>query len=67
MNKIYLKEFPTGGYQQKILRVDLSKMNITEEPINPEILYKFIGGTGLGIRLLFQDSILSDEGIFYVA
>jgi aldehyde:ferredoxin oxidoreductase len=52
---VRLKEFPKGGYQQKILRVDLSKMVVSEESIRPEILYQFIGGTGLGIRLLYDE------------
>ena len=55
VNMVGMKEFPKGGYQQKILRIDLSKMTVSEESIHPEILYQFIGGTGLGIRLLYDE------------
>jgi aldehyde:ferredoxin oxidoreductase len=55
VDKVCLKEFPKGGYHRKILRVDLSKMMLEEESISPEILYQFIGGTGLGIRLLYDE------------
>jgi aldehyde:ferredoxin oxidoreductase len=55
VDTVRLKEFPKGGYQQKILRVDLSKMKVSEESIHPEILYQLIGGTGLGIRLLYDE------------
>jgi aldehyde:ferredoxin oxidoreductase len=45
-----------GGYVGKLLRVDLSKEKITEEPLPDEkILRKFIGGTGLGARLLYEE------------
>lgn len=55
VDKLWLKEFPKGGYHRKLLRVDLSEMMLTEESISPEILYQFIGGTSLGIRLLYDE------------
>ena len=43
-----------GGYAGKILFVDLSKGSITEEAL-PESLYRdFIGGYGIGIRILYE-------------
>ena len=48
--------FPKGGYVQRILRVDLSERKTSEETVDPDILYHFIGGTGLGIRLLYDES-----------
>ncbi len=53
--KIDLKKFPAGGYQRKLLRVNLSKKIVSEESINPQLLHQFIGGTGLGIRLLYDE------------
>lgn len=47
--------FPIGGYLQKILRVNLSKREVSDESINSNILYQYIGGTGLGIRLLYDE------------
>ena len=46
-NKIDLKKFPAGGYQGKLLRINLSKKMVSEESINPDLLHEFIGGTGL--------------------
>jgi aldehyde:ferredoxin oxidoreductase len=42
------------AYCGKILRVDLSKGQTREEPINWEWVSKFIGGKGLGIRYLYD-------------
>ncbi len=39
-----------GGYQGKILRVDLTKGKITTEPLPDEsILKKYVGNFGLGL------------------
>jgi len=51
------KKFPKGGYLGNILRVDLSKGKITEESIDPKLLYQYVGGTGLGVRLLYDETI----------
>ena len=43
-----------GGYMGKILFVDLTKGKITEESV-PESVYRdFIGGIGLGARVLYE-------------
>lgn len=43
-----------GGYMGKLLFVDLTKGKITEESI-PESVYRdFIGGIGLGARILYE-------------
>jgi aldehyde:ferredoxin oxidoreductase len=42
------------AYCGRILDVDLSKEQITEEPLNEEWAEKFIGGKGLGIRYLYD-------------
>ena len=50
-----MKEHPKRGYLQKILRVDLSSEKTSEEWVTPELIYQYIGGTGLGIRLLWDE------------
>jgi aldehyde:ferredoxin oxidoreductase len=45
----------TFGYLGRVLRVDLSRRKITEEPLDESILRKFIGGAGLGARYLYDE------------
>lgn len=49
------KKYPAGGYLQKILRIDLTTEEIFEETVNIDLLYQYIGGTGLAIRLLYGE------------
>jgi aldehyde:ferredoxin oxidoreductase len=44
------------GYTGKILRVDLSTGKTKTEPLSEELAKKYIGGIGLGIRLLMDNS-----------
>jgi len=44
----------TGGYQGKIGFVDLSKGEIREEKLDETLARDFIGGYGLGVRILFE-------------
>jgi len=46
---------PLGGYMNRILRVDLAKRSFSEESLGEEILRDFIGGAGLGIRILYDE------------
>ncbi len=48
--------FPAGGYHKKLLRVDLTRGIAEAEEISIDVLEKFIGGTGLGIYLLYSES-----------
>jgi len=50
-----VEAFPVGGYHRKLLRVNLSKEKIQKEALPPELLKEYIGGTGLGIRLLYDE------------
>jgi aldehyde:ferredoxin oxidoreductase len=43
------------GYTGKLLRVDLSQPKITEELIDPQLLRDYIGGAGLGTRLMYDE------------
>lgn len=44
-----------GGYHNKLLRIDLTNHTYKIEEIPEEILLKYIGGRGLGIKLLFDE------------
>ncbi|MBI5966864.1 MAG: hypothetical protein HY882_03250, partial [Deltaproteobacteria bacterium] len=43
------------GYMGKILRVDLSAMQVREEEMDVKKLGKYVGGTGMGARYLFDE------------
>jgi len=42
------------GYAKKILRVDLSSSKIYVEDLNEELARQFIGGSGLGVKYLYE-------------
>ena len=45
-----------GGYMGKYLRVNLTTRKIKEEPLPDEsVLRKYIGGLGLGMRMLYAE------------
>lgn len=44
-----------GGYVGKILRVDLTKERITEERLPEAILRMYVGGSGLGAKILYDE------------
>ncbi|MFC2070331.1 aldehyde ferredoxin oxidoreductase family protein [Chloroflexota bacterium] len=44
-----------GGYMGKILRVDLSREQISEESLDNETLRKYVGGAGLGAKYLNEE------------
>ena len=43
------------GYMGKILRVDLTNERISKESPGDETLHKYIGGTGLGVKYLYEE------------
>ena len=47
--------FPYGGYSGKILRVDLGRKTWVEEHLQPDLVRLFLGGRGLGARLLYDE------------
>ena len=59
MNKLY-------GYAGKLLRVDLTNEQITEEKLDEETARKYVGGTGIGAKYLYEEVPAgvewSDEG-----
>src|ERR671932_1182973 len=44
-----------GGIMGRILRVDLSTETITVEPLSPALARMWLGGTGLGAKLLYDE------------
>ena len=45
-----------GGYMGKILRVDLTdEMITTEELLDQATLRKYVGGTGLGVKIMYDE------------
>jgi aldehyde:ferredoxin oxidoreductase len=44
----------SNGYMGKILWVDLTKNQITEEALNEKMCHDYIGGYGLGARIIFN-------------
>jgi aldehyde:ferredoxin oxidoreductase len=49
--------FPKGGYLGKLLRVDLNVGSVSEDTLNINFLNQYLGGTGLGIRILWEENI----------
>ncbi len=43
------------GYMGKWLRVDLTKELITEEKVDPAILRKYVGNSGLAVKLMYDE------------
>jgi aldehyde:ferredoxin oxidoreductase len=46
---------PLGGYTGKILRVDLSNKKISPEKWDAKTMADYVGGTGLGVKILSQE------------
>lgn len=44
-----------NGYAGKFLRVNLSAAEISEGKVDEEILKNYVGGTGIGIKLLYDE------------
>lgn len=43
------------GYMGKLLRVDLTRRSITQEPLPERYALDYIGGSGLGVRLAYDE------------
>ena len=43
------------GYMHKYLDVDLTSGTIHEKKLDPELAEKFIGGKGLGAKILYDE------------
>ena len=45
----------TKGYAGRLLRVDLSTGQMSDEAVDPATMRKFVGGTGLGAKILYDE------------
>jgi aldehyde:ferredoxin oxidoreductase len=45
-----------GGYTGKLLRVDLTRRSTSLEEVDSDTLRKYIGGSGLGARILYDET-----------
>ena len=43
-----------GGYAGKLLFVDLTKRAISERPLSDELARNYVGGYGIGARVLYE-------------
>ncbi|QSX09117.1 aldehyde ferredoxin oxidoreductase family protein [Alkalibacter rhizosphaerae] len=43
-----------GGYAGKLLFVDLTKGTMTEESVSEDLAYKYVGGYGIGAKILYE-------------
>ena len=46
---------PLYGYTGKLLKIDLGEGKVSVEETKPEILRKFLGGVGYGVKLLYDE------------
>jgi aldehyde:ferredoxin oxidoreductase len=53
-----------GGYNDNIAIIDLSQNNVNYEKIDNEDKINFIGGRGLGVKLLFNHKLISNSLFF---
>jgi len=44
-----------AGYQNRILRVDLTERTFSEESLSKELIHSFVGGRGFGVKLLYDE------------
>jgi aldehyde:ferredoxin oxidoreductase len=44
-----------GGCMGKFLRVDLTTGTITKEQLDPQMMRKYVGGVGIGTRILYDE------------
>lgn len=57
MKKVRLENLPSpcGGYMGRLLRVDLSKLSAEVEPISWDLILNYVGGRGLGAKILYDE------------
>jgi aldehyde:ferredoxin oxidoreductase len=53
-----------GGYNDNIAIIDLSQNNVNYEKIDYKDKINFIGGRGLGVKLLFKHRLISNSLFF---
>ncbi len=43
------------AYKKKILRIDLNSKDVSEEPLDMQIVQEYLGGRGYGVKLLYDE------------
>ncbi|MHA1617897.1 MAG: aldehyde ferredoxin oxidoreductase N-terminal domain-containing protein, partial [Promethearchaeota archaeon] len=43
------------AYMMKILRINLNSKDISEEPLDMQIVQEYLGGRGYGVKLLYDE------------
>ena len=51
----------SGGYMDRILRLDLSRGEFREEQLEEAVLKKYFGGSGLATKILFEETTADTE------
>ena len=47
----------SGAYYEKIARINLTTGEIKPEPLDLDVAHKFIGGRGLGTKILYDEGV----------
>jgi aldehyde:ferredoxin oxidoreductase len=49
-----MPEFAVPGYHGRVLEIDLTSGEIREKPLDPDLALDYLGGRGLGTRILYD-------------
>src|SRR4030042_2347429 len=49
-----------AGWRGGLLEIDLEKRKVARRPLSPELLSDWVGGRGLGVRLLYERALNVD-------
>jgi len=52
---IIISEINVKGYAGKLLRVDMTSVKLSDTIFNEKILKSYIGGTGIGSKILYDE------------
>lgn len=50
-----------GTYYEKIARINLTTGEITVEQLDPKLVHEFIGGRGLGVKILYDEGVAAAD------
>ena len=51
------------GYNKKMLRVDLTRRSVEVQDLDDSLLEKYVGGAGLGARLLYDETTATTDAL----
>jgi aldehyde:ferredoxin oxidoreductase len=49
-----MSDYPIAGYHGRVLEIDLTSRSIVERPLDPDLAVDYLGGRGLGARILYD-------------